>query len=689
MAHRCKQGGLWTILCLLCFTVPVFAGGLHAAQSSEQALQDALQQAEQRQLASDDTWLALLHYKRETLLRRFISQVDDQRFFLDENGKVDAKAELLADIRAFFSDEPVSPAQEGNEQNEKGRAGVHAQCLFPARWWWLKQQLTISDEFDVPCPELDDFIRRMAHDKLFLVFPSMYLNNPGSTFGHTFLRFDDEDGPVLLSQTLNYAARVDRTDSIMSYVSKGLFGGYQGFFRARHYFETVQEYNNIENRDIWEYQLRFSKAEIKQLVRHVWEVKGIDFDYYFFRENCAYRLLALLDVVRPGLQLTGEGEFSFYAIPVDTVRALDEKNLVESRVFRASLATQIEDYHTSNSRVQSSLALEVAKLKSTGKLHADSALVSKKLQGLDTPAEQLAVLQQSFKILEFSGRSSTSLAQAVLFLINETSSSDTTPNDALSPVQAATDKPAADTESSSLSATISPARTSPERGHESVRTTAGVGQQNGLSYIDIKFRLAFHDLLDDPDGYVAGAAINVFDSHLKWFTGRDTAAGSGGSELRVESLSLFNVTSLSPLSAWQKPVSWMFDFRFDRTQLSRSDSARNFISRGGAGFSLRKHGFTPYALVMGEWNVASAYDKGYSILLGLQAGIQLMLPANQLMLSYQADRAVSGFDLDRKEGRFQWQYNIQVNHAFRLSYRRMQYHFYDDEDWSLDYHYYF
>ena len=42
--------------------------------------QTVLQQAENLQLAQHETWLALLHYKRETVLQRFISQVDDEHF---------------------------------------------------------------------------------------------------------------------------------------------------------------------------------------------------------------------------------------------------------------------------------------------------------------------------------------------------------------------------------------------------------------------------------------------------------------------------------------------------------------------------------------------------------------------------------------------------------------------------------
>jgi hypothetical protein len=39
--------------------------------------QAAIKQAEKLQLAQHEIWLALLHYKRETVLGRFISQADD------------------------------------------------------------------------------------------------------------------------------------------------------------------------------------------------------------------------------------------------------------------------------------------------------------------------------------------------------------------------------------------------------------------------------------------------------------------------------------------------------------------------------------------------------------------------------------------------------------------------------------
>ena len=133
----------------------------------------------------------------------------------------------------------------------------------------------------------------------------------------------------------------------------------------------------------------------------------------------------------------------------------------------------------------------------------------------------------------------------------------------------------------------------------------------------------------------------------------------------------------------------MFDFRFDRTQISALDSVRNFTSRGGVGVSVKQQAVTGFALAVGEWQLASEYDKGYSLLFGLQMGLRLNVSSNQLLLSYELNNAVAGFELDKKITLLQWQYNIVVNHALRVVYRRAQYGFYDDEDWGLNYNYYF
>lgn len=83
-------------------------------------------------------------------------------------------------------------------------------------------------------------------------------------------------------------------------------GGYPGLFALVPYQEKLSEYRSLENRDLWEYRLNLTQAETERMVEHVWELKQIKFDYFFFDENCSYRLLELLQVARPSLRLTGQ-----------------------------------------------------------------------------------------------------------------------------------------------------------------------------------------------------------------------------------------------------------------------------------------------------------------------------------------------------------------------------------------------
>jgi hypothetical protein len=603
-----------------------FATGV-ADAGRETQLQQWLSQSHDMQLAVHPTWLALLHVKQGIFSVQGSSQVDDDAFFLSGLGRFDPGAELAADLAAFA--QPSGPG--------------HAQCRFPARWWWLKQQLQLGDEHDVSCPLFANFMTRIASDRLYLVFPSMYLNNPGSTFGHTFLRFDDNDDAILLSQTLNYAARVGESDHFIEYVSRGLLGGYAGYYRARPYFEMVQEYSNIENRDIWEYRLDFTPEEIMQLVRHVWEVKDIRFDYFFLKENCAYRLLALIDVMRPELQLTGDGRFPLYAIPVDTVRALDDRGLIASREYRPSLATQID------ARVKLIIDADDMGLEP---IMADAAP--------DTLIWNM--LDAGYLMMQFHGQANTTEAQQLLSAMH-TMSADRQEQGGefkLSPVVA----PDA----------------SPETGHKSARLSAGYGKQNSQSYIDLKLRPAFHEPLDSPAGYIAGTGINVLDAHLKWFYDEHN--------MRLESLSLVNVSSLNFWSAWRRPLSWRFDIRFDHTQLDSMTSVRNFISRGALGISTNVNSIMPYLFMTAEGNFSSHYDKGYSLLGGIESGIYI-LSAGQWQVSVKKEQALSGAELGRLESIVAWQIGLAVNHAVRFQYRLTRYDFFNDEDWSAGYHYYF
>src|SRR5690606_26551649 len=145
---------------------------------------------------------------------------------------------------------------------------------------------------------------------------------------------NEGSGTALLSYALNFGAMVEGMDNSILYAWKGLAGGYPGQFALLPYREKLSEYSRLENRDLWEYRLDLTPEETGRMIEHVWELRQIRFDYFFFDENCSYRLLELLEIARPGLRLIEQ--FPLTAIPADTVRAVKAAGVVTEVNYRPS-----------------------------------------------------------------------------------------------------------------------------------------------------------------------------------------------------------------------------------------------------------------------------------------------------------------------------------------------------------------
>ena len=233
-----------------------------------------LDQGRVQQLANTPYWIALGHYETAKL-GGWRSYVDDEAFFLAEDGAHHPDQELQATVEALYA-----PANLGDK---------HAQCVFPARTRWLREQLDLQDLPQPNCQEFTTWYQSIDPHSAALIFPAAYLNSPSSMFGHTLLRIDQSntrsDDTTLLSYAINFGAYIEGSDNSILYAWKGLMGGYPGLFALMPYQEKLSEYRSLENRDLWEYQLDLTPEETGRMVEHVWELKQIQFDYFFFDEN--------------------------------------------------------------------------------------------------------------------------------------------------------------------------------------------------------------------------------------------------------------------------------------------------------------------------------------------------------------------------------------------------------------------
>lgn len=248
-----------------------------------------------KRLAVETGWIRLLHYESDRgAASGWRSAIHSAEFFLAPTGATDPLAELHATFVAMFA--PV-----GND------ADAHAQCRFPARRMWLVQRLGGSAPFaQIACPRFEGFIRNSEVDSVSIIFATGFLGNPASYYGHALLKFNytgtDSRSP-LLDVSVNYGAILTGTDDPLTYMLKGVFGGYDGGFSHVHYYFHNHNYGENELRDLWEYRLDLPPEAVRLIVAHAWEVLGQHYTYYFFRRNCAFRMAEIVQVV-DGVDIT-------------------------------------------------------------------------------------------------------------------------------------------------------------------------------------------------------------------------------------------------------------------------------------------------------------------------------------------------------------------------------------------------
>ena len=571
------------LICFALFSLPFL---VHAQESNSPYLDELIEHAVKKKLFKDRYWHLLLHY-RSNVFGGHISDIDDPGFFLAEDGKTDPEAELRATLAHFFSDELV------------GRSQQPAQCAFVARYHWLNDQLEFNESFlpSNPCTRFQNWLKELNPDSISMIFPSAFMDNPASMFGHTFLRVDQKgqtEHTRILAYTINYAAEVP-PDAGIEFAIFGIFGGYKGFFSTIPYYLKVQEYRDIENRDIWEYQLNFTPQQIHRMLMHTWEMGNAYLDYFFFKENCAYHILSLLEVANPTLYLTNR--FHYGTIPADTIRLLfHQKGLVGNVSYRPARSTVLKRKHE---------ALEEGEEQWIAQLMKDPASAQTQ-EFLDLPLErQVFLLDLTSDFLRFTAGKKADQPQEhkqrnqVILRERSTRKIPSPPFD------------------------VKPFTVSPEHGHDTVRMSGGVGWRNHEVFEEIGFRGAYHDLLDPDPGYTLDAQIELVNLSLRHYHRRN--------QFRVERFTLANVISLSPIDSWFSSPSWKIQFGMDTVKFRSCDLCSNGHVNAGLGGAVETQLFSREVwFLFGEFdaNVSKAYRENHRIGGGISGGVLANLTSN-------------------------------------------------------------
>jgi hypothetical protein len=574
---------------LLVFVAP------YALGADDAYLAELVARSRELGLAQRPEWLKLVHYLPDFAGRGVHSLVDSPEFFnAGPRGKTDPQAELEATLASFRSDAPETPERQ------------NPQCAFIARRAWLDEQLGF-DPRRLPlrdCPRFGEWHAALNAKGLTLIFASAYLNNPSSMYGHTLLRVDarDQDERTrLLAYTVNFAANTNEANGI-TFAVKGLLGGYAGTFSVLPYYLKVRQYSDMENRDLWEYELALTPDEVERVLRHAWELLPTYFQYFFFDENCSYHLNALLQVARPELDLTAP--FRWWALPVDTVRIITaQPGLVAKTVYRPANATLIGARLMTLSEDERGIARS---------LSLGQATASETLRG--RPAQRAAaVLETSYDYVNYrraTGKPDVAdpaeLARELLV--------------ARSQLDVGSQAPA-----------IDPGRR-PDEGHATSRVGFGAGARDGRSFQEFAFHPTYHEVMDPEAGYVRGAQIEFFDTAIRHYAGGPT---------RLERFVPADILSLAPRDEFFQPRSWRVAGGWQRSFVRNgSEPLMGFLDGGaGAAWSDRGGHALVYALAEGALRVNRELDGGYGVGAGARIGAMADLTPR-----WRANASLSGIN---------------------------------------------
>jgi hypothetical protein len=487
--------------------------------------EDILEKIDREKIYNNKQWKRQLHYKKGK------SELDDPSFFLSKSGKTNLKAEMLASISKLITDK---------SDTEKS-----IQCYYPSRSHWLLGQFPSLKHliFTPQCVELHKEIDTLAANQATIILASAHINSPASAFGHTFLRLDSSDDTILASYAVNYAAITQEKNGII-YAYEGLFGGYQGRYSVGPYSKRLETYSDLEQRDIWEYPLKLTGAEINRMVLHILEIRNFYADYFFLDENCSYNLLWLLEVAKKDVELTRQ--FGFHAIPIDTVRAIGAAGLIKDVVYRPSKRRKIL---TKSKNIQH---IPVA-MKFANGTDYDFDIIKSLSKIYQAKTLELAshLLQVKFNKREVPKKY---YLKNFIRLLKARSKLGDLPDDIIN-------QP-----------------TMPRKSHLSNKLSLSYDSQGTA---EIRVKAAYHDIYDNESGFISGAYINFFDVSVK----------HDKDKLLLSEVNLIDIRSYAVQDLIFKPISWQVSLGGRR---ALKNDLQPFI-QAGAGITLGSDRLFSYA----------------------------------------------------------------------------------------------
>lgn len=536
---------------------------------AESSAEEVIHQALQLKLDSDQQWWNLLNYRRDFYWEKR-SQADSPLFFFAQDGKADPQEELKEFIRAIYNPAVLRKAPDADLKER-------AQCIFPGRFIYLKRKLPGVVWPTVTCQRFENFRGILDAHSATYVFSSYYMNNPASAYGHSFLRLNrgtfasSERKYELIDFGVGFSG-VPEGATPASYAIMGLLGFFQGRFEVLPYYFKVREYNNFESRDLWEYDLDLNQDEVDLLVAHIYELQQAHFDYWYFTENCSYRILAAFDAVRPSLNFIPRTKRAI--LPGDTMTMVhDVPNFVKRVSYRpsgrATFQTRFDSLSTSEKKKIAGF------IENENPVELVAGVSEKEKQELLDTAMDYVDFKYAADVLHDKGQNK--LKKEILIARSEVG--------LVSPELVVP----------------TPTLDAPHEAHGSSRWNLGYLHRVEKDLTTFGHRYALHDLLDPIRGYPAYSEMQMLSTDFSY----EPLNG----HLQIEKIDLVEIVSLSDWNPFSHAPSWRLKFGWDRGyQTECGNDCLPLMFQVGIGISKE---FAPSFIASAWLRAGAAYDENF------------------------------------------------------------------------------
>lgn len=553
--------------------------------------------------------------------------IHSQSFYFSDLLTLTAKGELTNTLEAILS------------KKYAGNTDESPQCRFPARYHWLKKQFDLTMVEPVICQSFMKWSKLSSTQSLSLVFATGYLGNPASYYGHTLLKLNSSQNNKLnfLETSVNFGANVPENEDPLSYMFKGVIGGYNASFTHSKFYFHTQNYLENELRNLWEYQLNLSDDDYYFLVAHIWELVEQNYTYYFFDENCVYRMYELFTLFEsidlPEIKAP-------WIIPQEVVRAINSATYKGSPLVKkvgyipSRQANFYNKYWQLEPKAKAIITEITADNEQLTLLAADNLSTETKLEILSTLLDYYQYLiaidkdnedeyQQAYtRILSFRyqlpiGKAKFAKKQAV----------------------------------------------SPHLARPSSYTQVSMIHNRRLGDgVSVKLRPAYYDQLDAENGHVKNGALKMAELELEYIA----------SKLAIRSLSVFEVISVSnqasglPQDGYD---SWMLYLGLQK-QDDECTSCADFTFKANKGLAIPILADTTLGVYLGGAFVENYLDRGRVY---VSSNLTLNQSINNdwnFFIDLEARKYLENEQLTKLNFRAETRYRFKLNHEyldFRLS----------------------